>query len=203
VQQRVYMTEDLADGAFYRYTPRHWPDLSSGLLEVATVRRRTGDVTWTEVPDPSARNKDTRFQVRGSSRFKRGEGIWYDEGTVYISTTYDGCVRAYVPATQHMSVIYDGFASPSAPLIRVDQMTASPAGEVFICEDISLSEIPMGVLDRGRRMTRFLAVTGKHHENSELTGVAFTPDSTRMYFSSQRAYGHGAIYEVTGPFHSV
>ena len=46
VGQRVYMTEDAGDGAFYRYTPDSYPDLSSGLLEVLVldegepVRRR-------------------------------------------------------------------------------------------------------------------------------------------------------------------
>ena len=46
VGQRVYMTEDQGDGAFYRYTPDRYPDLSSGVLEVlvrddeAPVKRR-------------------------------------------------------------------------------------------------------------------------------------------------------------------
>ncbi|MCK5769183.1 alkaline phosphatase PhoX [Algiphilus sp.] len=34
VGQRVYMTEDAGDGAFYRYTPDNYPDLSRGTLEV-------------------------------------------------------------------------------------------------------------------------------------------------------------------------
>ena len=34
-------------------------------------------------------------------------------------------------------MIYDGLASRSAPLLRVDQLTANRAGEVFVCEDIS------------------------------------------------------------------
>ncbi|MEW6167471.1 MAG: alkaline phosphatase PhoX, partial [Pseudomonadota bacterium] len=37
VGRRVYMTEDQADGAFYRYTPDAYPDLSSGLLEVLVL----------------------------------------------------------------------------------------------------------------------------------------------------------------------
>ena len=50
--RRVYMTEDLIDGGLYRFTPRRWPDLSEGLLEIATVERR-GRVEWTRVPDPA------------------------------------------------------------------------------------------------------------------------------------------------------
>jgi secreted PhoX family phosphatase len=33
---------------------------------------------------------------------------------------------------------------------------------------------------------------------SEITGPAFSPDGTRLYFSSQRSPGR--TYEVTGPF---
>jgi uncharacterized protein len=45
------------------------------------------------------------------------------------------------------------------------------------------------------------------HDNSEITGPAFSPDGTRLYFSSQ--YGttgsmlDGITYEVTGPFFSM
>lgn len=38
---------------------------------------------------------------------------------------------------------------------------------------------------------------------SEITGPAFSPDGTRLYFSSQRGpapAGAGITYEVTGPF---
>ena len=42
--------------------------------------------------------------------------------------------------------------------------------------------------------------------NSEITGPAFSPDGTRLYFSSQRgnpfgnSEGIGITYEVQGPF---
>ena len=55
-------------------------------------------------------------------------------------------------------------------------------------------------------MSRFLSATGPTHAGSELTGVTFDPSGSRMYFSSQRAFGTGgmpgpgAIYEVSGPF---
>jgi uncharacterized protein len=204
--RRVYMTEDLIDGSFYRFTPRRWGDLSAGLLEIATSGRG-GRVGWVRVPDPSARRRSTRDQVPGSLVLKRGEGIWYDAGTVYIATTSDHRVHAYDVAAQRLRVIYDGLASRSAPLLRVDQLTSNRAGEIFVCEDIATEEIDIGVIDRRRRVSRFLSATGPQHRGSELTGVTFDPSGSRMYFSSQRAGGTpespgpGAIYEVTGPFH--
>ncbi len=104
-------------------------------------------------------------------------------------------------------MIYDGLASRSAPLLRVDQLTGSRGGEVFVCEDLATEEIDMGVIDRDRRVSRFLSVTGPQHARSELTGVTFDPSGRRMFVASQRAFpaneaepGPGAIYEITGPF---
>ena len=88
----------------------------------------------------------------------------------------------------------------------MDQLTANRAGEVFVCEDIATKEIDIGVIEPSGRVSRFLSVTGPRHENSELTGAAFDPSGSRMYFSSQRAGGYrglpgpGEIYEISGPF---
>jgi uncharacterized protein len=115
-------------------------------------------------------------------------------------------VHAYDIARGRLEVLYDGLASREAPLLRVDQLTANRAGEVFVCEDIATEEIDIGVIDRQGRVSKFLSATGPEHAGSELTGVTFDPSGSRMYFASQRAFGRGempgpgAIYEVSGPF---
>lgn len=59
---------------------------------------------------------------------------------------------------------------------------------------------------RPRTVARFARLTGPQHGDpnseaaSEMTGVTFNPAGDRMYFSSQRAYAVGEIYEVTGRF---
>ena len=202
----VYLTEDLIDGGLYRYTPAHWPDLSAGLLEIARVGHG-GSVEWVELPDPLARRERTRRQVPGSTKFQRGEGIWLDGTTLYVATTADHRVHEYDVRRERIRVIYDGLASRSAPLLRVDQLTGSRAGEVFVCEDIATDEIDMGVIAPDRKVSKFLSVTGPGHRGSEITGVTFDPSGTRMYFASQRAFatsdlepGPGAIFEIAGPF---
>ena len=199
VGRRVYLTEDLIDGCLYRFTPARWPDLAAGRLELAKVSG-SGRVDWLEVPDPAARSRPTRDQVRGSTRFARAEGIWFDRGTVYVATTGDSRVHAYHTPSGRIEVIYDGLASRRAPLLRVDALTGSGAGELFVCEDIATEEIDIGVITRSGEVSRFLSVTGSEHRGSELTGVAFDPSGRRLYFSSQRARRTGAIFEVTGPF---
>jgi secreted PhoX family phosphatase len=202
----VYLTEDLVDGGLYRFIPAHWPNLARGRLEIARVRKG-GRVDWIRVPGPTAARAGTRHQVPRSTRFKRGEGLWFDDGMLYVATTADHRVHAYDTRRRRIRVIYDGLATKSAPLLRVDQMTGTPAGEVFVCEDIATEEIDIGVIAPNRTISRFLSVTGPQHRGSELTGVTFDPTGSRMYFASQRAFpesdvqpGAGAIYEVTGPF---
>ena len=73
----------------------------------------------------------------------------------------------------------------------MDQLTANRAGEVFVCEDIATDEIDIGLIDRAGRVSKFLSATGPDHAGSELTGVTFDPSGSRMYFSSQRAFGKG------------
>jgi secreted PhoX family phosphatase len=197
--RRVYLTEDLIDGCFYRFTPASWPSLRAGTLEVASVARG-GRVDWTAVPDPAAGSRPTRDQARGSTRFARAEGIWFDSGTVSLATTADSRVHAYDTIGGRIEVVYDGLASRAAPLVRIDQLTGSPAGELFVCEDIATDSINMGVIASSGGVSRFLAVTGPEHRDSELTGAAFDPSGRRLYFASQRARRTGAIYEVTGPF---
>jgi secreted PhoX family phosphatase len=205
-QRRIYMTEDLFDGGLYRFTPKRWGDLSEGLLEIARVQRG-GKVAWVEVPDPSGLKADTRMQVPHTTRFKRGEGIHYDRHTIYITTTLDRGVHAYDTRTERIKLLYDGLSYKRPPLLFVDQLTASRAGEVFVCEDVPTEEIHMGLIERDGKVSRFLSLAGPLHKGSELTGVVFDPSGSRMYFSSQRAYppsdllpGPGAIYEVSGPF---
>jgi uncharacterized protein len=204
--KRVYLTEDLVDGGLYRFTPARWPSLTRGVLEIARVRSG-GRVEWVKVPDSAAARERTRRQVKGSTRFKRGEGLWLDGGTLYVATTADHRIHAYDTRRERIQVAYDGLASRSAPLLRVDQLTGSRAGEVFVCEDIATDEVDMGVIAPDRTVARFLSITGPQHRGSELTGVTFDPTGTRMYVASQRAFskselapGPGAIYEITGPF---
>jgi uncharacterized protein len=203
----VYLTEDLSDGGFYRFTPRGKGDLSRGRLEIARVRR--GEVEWLRVPDPAARQVPTRLQVKGATEFKRGEGIWFDRGTVYVATTGDSRILAYDVRSKRIKVFYDPDRLKDPPLRDVDNIAVSPGGELFVCEDNG-GDDPFDVclitLEPRQRVSHFAKLTGPQHgsadteASSEIAGVAFNPRGDRMYFSSQRAFVTGVVYEVSGPF---
>jgi secreted PhoX family phosphatase len=196
VHKRVYMTEDEKDGRLYRFTPLDYPDLSSGRLEVARIRS-DDRVRWRTVPDPSAITAPTRKQVR-STRFSGGEGMWFDSGIVYFTTKGDNKVHAYDTRNGRYELIYDEATHPDSPLSGLDGITVARSGDLYLCEDGGDSDICLITPDRV--VSRFLTLTGEPHADSELTGVVFAPSGSRLYFSSMRAYGQGATYEVTGPF---
>jgi uncharacterized protein len=202
----LYMTEDRPDGGLYRFTPDAAGDLRSGLLEIA-VDAGGGRLTFEPVPDPGAVFTPTRQQVPGTRQFNGGEGIWYDGGTVYFSTKGDNRVWAYATATGALGTIYDkAAAGPGAPLSGVDNLTVNPAGEVFVCEDGD--DMQICVIEPGGTVAPFLQLTGEAavglpNRGNELAGAIFDPSHTRLFFSAQRAYGFGAVYEVRGPFHGA
>jgi uncharacterized protein len=196
--KRIYLTEDQGDGGFYRFTPSNYPDCSSGLLEIAFVDS-SGVVHWNRVPDPAATSTPTRKQT-GMTEFRRGEGIWFDSGIVYVATTSDNKIHAYDPLTETIEVVYDQKVG-DGPLNGVDNVTAAPSGDIFVCEDNGTNQIDIGILTPEGEVARFLTGTGPQHEQSEFTGVCFDPSGKRMYFGSQRALGGpGAVFEITGPF---
>ena len=197
VDKRLYLTEDIGDAGFYRFTPEAYPSLDKGLLEIAVVGP-DGVVAWKAIPKPL--EPPIRAQVPEYTRFKRGEGIWFDSGTVYMATTSDDRIYAYNCVTEVLDVLYDGKKlGDDAPLHEVDNVTVAPrSGDIFVSEDAD--DLNLCIITPEREVAPFVQVTGPQHTESEVTGPAFDPSGTRLYFSSQRGFGAGLIYEVSGPF---
>ena len=199
---RLYLTEDIGDSGLYRFTPRAYPSLRDGVLEIAAVRPN-GFVDWRRVPDPL--KPPIRKQVPGYTLFRRGEGIWFDSGVVYVATTSDDRVYTYDTITERLSILYNGKElGAKAPLHEVDNVTvAKRSGDIYVSEDAD--DLNICLITPEREVAAFMQATGSEHNvtketRSEITGPAFDPSGTRLYFSSQRAFGPGVIYEVTGPF---
>jgi uncharacterized protein len=215
VRRCLYLTEDVGDGCLHRFTPAVYPDLSEGLLEVASVDR-SGNVTWAEAPNPRGGALDpTREQVPGATRFDGGEGIWYDDGVAYFTTKGNDRVWAYHAEPSRLEVLYDAaVVGPEAPLTGVDNITVSPSGDIYVCEDGRDHDLCL--ITPQFEISRFLKMDPERHAgppegspiaDNELVGVVFDPSGTRLHFGMQRSFGvgtdqipRGVVYQVEGPF---
>jgi hypothetical protein len=197
--QVLYLSEDEPDGALYRFTPSAWPSLDEG--ELAALAGPEGSRRWEPLPDPDGvlgAGVPTKDQVADVVRFNGGEGLAHFEGTTYLSTKGDN--RIWALDGDDVEVVYDAATTDAVdeagqPLLRgVDNITVDAMGDRYIAEDGDTMDIvrlgPDGIIEQ------VCQVTGV--EGSEVTGPAFSPDGTRLYFSSQR--DPGRTYEVTGPF---
>jgi uncharacterized protein len=196
---RLYLSEDVSDGRLYRFTPRHWGDLSEGLLEVAVVAA-SGRVSWREIPRP---NPDvvggalpTRYQVAEATPFDGGEGIAYAQGHVYLGTKGDDTVWDYDARAQSLRPYYQAERDPARQLEGVDNLTVSRAGDVVVAEDGGNMELVLLTPEGGA--APIVRVVGQN--GSELAGPSFDPSGSRIYFSSQRGGQGGITYEIKGPF---
>ncbi len=197
---QLYLTEDEKDGCLYRFTPaKPLPDLNQGLLEVAIVDKHN-NVGWQviDAPNPSLNGplQRTRYQVKAATPFKGGEGIWYQKGLIMFATKRDNRIWVLNIESQSLQVLYDVKEHDPTLLSGVDNLAMTPEGQILVAEDGGHMQLVL--LDVNGKPKPLLQVTGQ--SGSELTGPAFSPDGSRLYFSSQRGLDSekrlGITYEV-------
>lgn len=194
--QVVYLTEDVPDGALYRFVPSSWGDLSAGELQVLV--EDGGTLGWRPVPDPSGATSPTKDQVPGTKRFVGGEGADVYDGVLWFSTKGDNRLWQLTPTGEdgaELEVVWDGATADDEVIVRnVDNVKVTADGIVYVAEDGEGTHVV--VVGPDGAMWPVAQVTDA--PDSEVTGPAFSPDGSRLYFSSQRSPGR--TYEVSGPF---
>lgn len=202
--QILYLTEDERDGRLYRYVPNQpteqgYADLTDGRLEVASVNE-SGQVSWIALPDPLAQQEPTRHQVSESTAFNGGEGIIFADGKVVFTTKGDNRVWSLDTAAQNITILYDPEDHSNPILSGVDNVALTPMGNYAVAEDGG--DMQIVVVTASGELQPLLQIVGQ--DESEICGPAFSPDWSRLYFSSQRGTTgqseDGITYEITGPF---
>jgi len=206
--------------------------LSSGTLQVLKIEgydhnvapteaqlREAVKVTWvTKESVPTNPPLPVPTVVTGS-RFNGGEGVWYYEipaalrttpalgtvptrGVIFFATKGDNRVFAFDIENQLLELIFDNNNMQiTTGFDDVDNVTVSPAGDVLVAEDGDAMRLYVIVPNKPAKLLMQITKGG-----SEITGPAFTPDGSRLYFSSQRgpsgaagAGSSGATFEMKIP----
>ncbi len=207
VNGHIYLTEDESDGRFYRYTPSEIDsdgrmNLQKGLLEVAVVDN-DGNVNWVALtnPVPGTFSTPTRQQIKNSRAFDGGEGIWFHEGTIYLTSKGDNRVWSYSTTEQKLGIVYDKALAKNKILSGVDNIVVSKDGHILVAEDGD--DMQIVILGPYGDVYPLVQVIDQNH--SEITGPAINPLNNRLYFSSQRGPkalfdSNGLTYQVIGSF---
>ena len=203
---QLYLTEDKRDGCLYRYTAKStnaagYPELDDGVLEVAEIiNGEEGQLRWHLLPDPQAKNTPTRKQIKQSTGFNGGEGIWFHQGNIFFTTKGNNRVYAYDINNNDLSIIYNAALYIWPVLTGVDNITSNTSGELLVAEDGG--DLQIVIITKSGETKPLLQLVG--HDRSEITGPAFSPDGSRLYFSSQRGNTgkskDGITFEISGSF---
>jgi len=209
----AYLTEDEGQSAFYRHVPRDGAFV--GELQAMKIVGRdrvslteglslgdTFDIEWVAIDDPEGDPLGTAEQAfaRGAAVVNRGEGCWFHEGSVFFVSTEGGPVGLgqvfrLDPAAEGGTLTLIAQAEDTAALVNPDNITVSPAGEVFVVEDNDGPNHIRRIEVDGRVET--LARNALDGGVSEFCGVCFSPDGRVMFVNIQEP---GITLAITGPF---
>ena len=152
-----------------RPVPLHAHGLSGPL------RRRAGDrvspapgTRWCGevVTDPRLRGDATRSQVPDSIKFRRGEGIWFDSGFVYLVTTTDETVHVYDTNAATLGIVYKAADVAGHPAARDRQHPGHRSGDLMVAEDSYTNDpdaMDVCLITQNHEVSRFLKITGNDH----------------------------------------
>jgi uncharacterized protein len=207
----AYLTEDRPDSALYRFVPDNPATPFAGTLQALRVQGQDGfstvtglsvgqtlTVDWVDLddPDPASDTLRTTARAAGAAIISRGEGIWFDRGVVYFTSTNggpigSGQVFALRPTSTGGTLTLVAQSEDPAVLDGPDNICMAPWGDLFIAEDAGSENYLRGLTPTGAIYD--FARTSL----SELAGVCFSPDGRALFVN---IWGADLTLVVTGPF---
>ena len=233
----VYLTEDQDRAGLYRCVLNRPFELGSGgrlqMLGVRDVPAFDGvqgqtigarlPVTWVDIPRPDPPEAETnpgavftQGRERGGARFRRLEGAWFGDGSLFFVSTTGGAsgIGQVWQYRARMSPLHkrraagahggswDGdltllFESQADPAPRMpDNLTITPRGSLLLCEDNETLN-HLRVLTPAGDVFPFARNVAPGLEWSEFAGAAFSPDGATLFVNVQRA---GTTLAIWGPW---
>lgn len=190
---------------------------------------QTFDVEWVKIdnPDPVQENKTGNIvagevgvryqaQAKGAAIFFRGEGAWYGNGLIYFvatqagtpavdSTRGNGQVWIYDPRQEKLTLYVEATSSGEL-LDEPDNVTVTPFGDIFLCEDGGGEQYIVGVNKKGElyQFAKNIVFANNPnpdfkdiYANNEFAGACFSPDGRTFFVNIQTP---GITFAIWGPW---
>lgn len=166
-------------------------------------------VTWIDLDDIDGARDDLRARgaANGAAMFARGEGLCMADGFMAFTCTIGGRVRlgqvfTYTPSSfegtsreaqspGQLALVAE--SDKHSLLHNADNITASPWGDLLVCEDTSSHCGVVGIRPDGTQYE----VCDNAYSDSELAGACFSPDGTILFVNIQYP---GMTLAITGPW---
>ncbi len=239
----LYQTEDRHVSGLYRFLPER-PGVAGGLhaggrLEMLALRGGPGidtgigmplgrwmDVYWIPIADPMRPHADpaardgmgvvSQGKEAGGATFRRGEGIWFGNGSLYFVATTGG-EAGYgqifeldpggtgAAGAGRLRLLFE--SSGAGELDRPDNVTVSPRGGLVLCEDAKQSRPFLRGLTLQGALFDFaenaVVLAGERNglegdfRSREWSGACFSPDGRWLIANVQWP---GISFAITGPW---
>jgi secreted PhoX family phosphatase len=232
----VYLTEDRERAGLYRCILERPYDLrSGGRLQMLGIRGAPAfeavsgqsagarlPVTWVDIADPDPPFAETnpsavfeQGRARGGTRFRRLEGAWFGDGSLFFTSTTGGDrgigqvwqYRAQAAQSRRRRAAggapWEGdltliFESPSSDVMRMpDNLSLTPRGSLILCEDPDGGPVFLrGLTPRGD-VFPFAQNIAPMFAETEFAGAVFSPDGQTLFVNLQIA---GYTLAIWGPW---
>ena len=159
-------------------------------------------VWWVRLDDVDPAGDTLRFEAhaKGAALIERGEGAWYSGhggGKIYFVATSggddnNGQIFTYDPKRETVTLVVESTASTA--LDNPDNITVSPDGALYLCEDGGGRDYVVGV-DGNGDVFRFLR---NALDTGEFAGACFSPDGKFMYVNTQALGVTFAVFREDG-----
>ncbi|MBC8029542.1 MAG: DUF839 domain-containing protein [Pyrinomonadaceae bacterium] len=221
----VYLTEDFATAGFYRFVPRKRGQLGAGgQLQMLAVegrpnydtrsQQKTGatlPVTWVDIanPDPPEADFDTlavykQGAAAGAATFRRLEGCFYGNGTVYFTSTTGGDkklgqVWQYTPSGKTQGSLTLLFEVTDAAILNMpDNLCLAGKDKLIICEDNDSGiQTHLRILTSRGEIVDLAKNITEGFQTREFAGVTFSPDGQTLFVNIQVP---GLTLAIWGPW---
>ncbi|MFK7990249.1 MAG: alkaline phosphatase PhoX [Sandaracinaceae bacterium] len=208
----TYLSEDRPDSCLYRFVPHDPASPFEGQLQAMRVRGRSAEDTapllsgarreidWVDVRHPTPEDDTLRhdMQARGAAVIRRGEGICFGDGGIYLCATSGAPTEGgqiFRLTDEADGGVLEVVAASEGPghLEMPDNVAMSPSGTLYVVEDGPGRDYLRGVLSSGE----VFALGANAMSDGEIAGVCFSPDGSTMFLNLQE---EGLTLAIRGPF---